>query len=437
MGIDKKLTSVLERSPDKITDYKCPVCGKSLATDEYYLAKEEMRKESVETYKKQTQTVKKAHDKELLALIATHKKEIIDLQISGRSAHKTQLKEMRKTYDNMGKVQQRHFNDLSKKASNEHKKQIFVKDQQVEKLKKEQLRSAKFAVEQAKDAYETKIRKLHAELGERDLQLNRLRGTNDELERQLRDNQPELRGEAGEIALFEILTKEFPDDRFRRQKRGTISGDIIQHIRTAHHTLQTPIQTPIVYDNKESISVTKIDITKAKKYKRIHGTNYVMIVSANLPKRDIPNELYGEKDGILLVHPSIVVEVARQIRNAIIHISRLSESRKDRECKETKLYDYVKSQEFSRTIESAYQVYRKMMDLQTQEEKAHGKLWKQRAILQEQIKQAYIDISSGIDGILQETPMMDDLNEENEAPFGQLDETTLRIKKKRSTSPKD
>lgn len=84
----------------------------------------------------------------------------------------------------------------------------------------------------------------------------------------------------------------------------------------------------IVFDNKESSSVTKTDIEKTKKYKMIHKTNYVIIVSQNLPKKECYSNIIGEKDGILLVHPSILVEYVLQIRRFLIDLAKEKISQK-------------------------------------------------------------------------------------------------------------
>jgi hypothetical protein len=99
-----------------------------------------------------------------------------------------------------------------------------------------------------------------------------------------------------------------------------------------------------------------IKILKKQKNKDVHATDYVIIVSSNLPKKEIKNGLYGEKEGFLLCHPCIVVKVAKQIRRAVIEISKQSESKKDREAKESKLYDYIRSQEFASTVEKIHNV---------------------------------------------------------------------------------
>jgi hypothetical protein len=272
-------------------------------------------------------------------------------------------------------------------------------------LKREQARLKKLAFNEGKAKAEVETAKLRNNVKERDLQIERFKRDTEELKKQLQQSQSELKGEVGEIDLYSNLTQAFQQDFFTRQKRGTAMGDIVQRIRTASASLETPI----VYDNKQADSVTNKDIEKAKRYKDVHATDYVIIVSRNLPKKDVKNGLFGEKEGILLCHPSIVVDVAKQIRRAIIEICKQTESRKDRENKESKLYDYIRSSEFAGTVEKLHDIYQKAADLQDSEEKAHGRLWKERRRLQSQINDAYVGISNGIDCIIQEQLPMQEL----------------------------
>jgi hypothetical protein len=154
-----------------------------------------------------------------------------------------------------------------------------------------------------------------------------------------------------------------------------------------------------------------------------------------LPKKEAKNGLFGEKEGILLCHPCIVIDVAKQIRRAMIEISKQSESRKDREVKESKLYDYIRSQEFTRTLEKLHEIYQRMADLQDSEEKAHGRLWKERKKLQFEVNDTYVGISNGVDCIIQETlPMQEMANaqeEQNEEEKTLEKITPLLAKKKK------
>jgi hypothetical protein len=393
-----------------LQEYKCPLCGKILAGDEYNRAMEKLRKKVAETYDEQTNRTKQEYEQQLQEITRTHKVEIENLKKGSEEqrrtfqkeleqSYKEQIAQLKKTYDQLSEENRTQFNNLKKELHASHKKELQEKEEQLKKIRKDQENLRKLAFEQGVAESQMNIEKLKSNVQERDIQIKRFQEEIDILKKKLTQSQAELKGEAGEIDLYVVLQQEFPDDHFKRQKRGTASGDIIQQIRTATMTLETPI----VYDNKQVDTVTKKDIEKAKNYKKIHKTDYVIIVSRNLPKRHVENGLYGEREGILLAHPSIIVEVAKQIRKAIIEICKQTKSTKDREAKESKLYDYIRSQEFARTVGKLFEIYQKMSQLQDREEKAHGRLWKERKILQSKLNQVHVDISNGVDSIIQDT----------------------------------
>jgi hypothetical protein len=79
----------------------------------------------------------------------------------------------------------------------------------------------------------------------------------------------------------------------------------------------------------------------------------------------------------------------------------------DQETKQAKLYDYIRSREFYRQIEALCDTHTKMSDLLKKERKDHETLWKKREALLKQLLDAYIDIGSGIDTIMQDQPKDD------------------------------
>jgi hypothetical protein len=277
------------------------------------------------------------------------------------------------------------------------KNEIDQREAQISKLKKEAEEAQLEASRRMRAELENRESVLKGDINVRDLQIERLKQQLEEMKKQLTQSQAELKGEVGEIELFSILTQAFGEDEFRRETRGTAEGDIVQIIRTS----TGKIDMPIVYDNKKAATVTMNDIRKAVRYKETHGTNYVLIVSTSLPKY-IENGLFGEREGVLLVHRSVVVELARQIRKASIEISRLTKSTKDREVKEARLYTYISGQDFTRSLEGLYNINTKLTDVQNKEEKDHETLWKSRKSLQEELRKSYLEIASGVDSILQE-----------------------------------
>ena len=401
-------------SLEKLSSQKCPLCSKSLASEEYSQAisqleekleknfeqKNESQKES---YELKLEKIKDQHDDELSESHQSHKEQLAKMRGEVKESYQLQFEEVQKNYDTLTKQSQKiseqnekQFEDLEKNLQLSHKKELDEKSKEVTRLEQQQKAYKKEVNEKAAASFEAKGQELEQKLSEKDIQLSRFTNEVESLKKQLTQSQSELKGEAGELDLLARLNEAFPNDHFRRQKRGTSSGDVMHQIRENGKSLDIPI----VYDNKAAKTVTKNDIEKAKKYQKIHGTNYVIIVSANLPKNSVPNGLYGTRDGIILVHPSIVIEVTKQIRTAIIEISRLRLSTNDQASKQAQLYQYLTSSEFLRIVEDISAAHETLYKLQTKEEKDHQTLWKSRNHEVDKLVKLANDYGSGIESII-------------------------------------
>jgi hypothetical protein len=388
-----------------ITELQCPYCGKPLTDDEYNHALEEFKVSLEREYKEQQRKYREKFEKKMLELVEDHQTEIRNLKEFQNDQDRTtreklqfwydkQIEDLKKGYDDLAQQRQSDFDKLLQQRLAPYEVELYKKDSELQEIQKERANFKTLAIEEARAS-------VGREIDERDTQIGRLKEKVDELGKQLSKTQSELKGEVGEINLLKTLKDEFTEDNFTTQTRGSATPDIIQQIRTASGEL---LETTIGYDNKEAQGINKHDIEKAKKDKETLGTDYFILVSRNLPKKSLKDKdgLYGEIDGILLASPDIIVVVAGIIRKAIIEISKHTASKQDRETKQTKLYDYVRGRDFCRQVESICIVSEKMSRLQDDEEKSHNTLWKKREALQKQLRKTHIDISSGLDSIIQE-----------------------------------
>jgi hypothetical protein len=192
---------------------------------------------------------------------------------------------------------------------------------------------------------------------ENDLQHRRIKEENQSLLNQVEKLQkaldsvpPELRGTAGEIVLFDHLHDAFPKDEFMLKKVGVKMADVIQMVVLENGEKLAP---PIAWDKKtDKDKVSKDDIEKAKSYKIIHNTDLSIIVTKGITEKDSNNTLIGTREGILLVHPSIVVEICKLLRSFIIEMAK-HRSNDGRASKQAKLYDHLISAEYARSIKTA------------------------------------------------------------------------------------
>jgi len=231
------------------------------------------------------------------------------------------------------------------------------------------------------------------------IQLERAQKNLDDAGDKLRKTQSELIGEIGEIQLLETLSESFVDDEFNTQSRGTSEADIVQ---TVHYD-NMPLDIRICYDNKQKTMVTKTHVDKAKKYQQMHNTRYVLIVSSILPKKDIPNSFFGVKDGVILVHPKIVIELVKLIRKNLIEIHTKKNSQENRDTKESQLYEFITGYQFALKLSTISNCYSNLDKLLTTEINSHNKNWKQRRKSLDELFRAKIDLEQEINVITDTT----------------------------------
>lgn len=112
--------------------------------------------------------------------------------------------------------------------------------------------------------------------------------------------------------------------------------------------------------------------------------------------------LIAKREGILIVHPKIVVAVAQLTRSFIIEKSRLIQTTNGKDSKETKLYDYITSQTRFRKIQEKMLNKIKLDEIQRREEAYITKLWNEAM----KIRQDWYDIDredeKNIDAIIED-----------------------------------
>ena len=387
---------------------KCPLCGGQISSEKYNEALDKLSSKAEKQYEqrleyersqntKQIKELKEEQDKQVSRLREFYIEQNKTLRNEITAANNRQLGELKQSYESIIKKQKEQVELSNKETENSLRQIIESQKKDLNQSLELQKQSKELGLREGKTMANNDIQELKNELLQKNVQLLRLNQDLEKLKNQTNRTQSELKGEAGEINLYSLLETEFKDDIFERQKRGMSSGDIIQRIRTNSGILDSPI----VFDNKESQNITKADIEKAKKYKAIHRTNYVIIVSKNLPKKECGDGIIGEKEGILLLHPSIVLELTRQIRKFLVDLGREKMSKQDRQNKEERMFKFITSQDVARKLNTLHEVYNKMNDLQVKEQRDHQNLWKTKSTLIENLLDIYTEITGGIDSIVE------------------------------------
>lgn len=228
-----------------------------------------------------------------------------------------------------------------------------------------------------------------------------LSSTIEEQKKKIEDMSSESRGTRGEIHLLDMLQSAFLDDKLTPKIVGVEMADVIQIVVTENGEKIVP---PIVWDRKTSDKVTPKDICKAKNYKTKHNTDYSVIVTeSGITTKDSHNTVFGMREGIYLVHPTAVVDIARIFRSFIIESAKLSKSNKGRTSKHARLYDYLKSPEYARTIEMTRDANTKLDELQRKEENYHKETWTSRKKFLDEWRKICEQNQQKINDIIQDT----------------------------------
>ena len=288
----------------ELQEYKCPLCFQQLGAIQYREVCEKTEKLFEQRLEPLKIRLKIQHDKEMQRLQEKHDLEMkneVDARVNQEKAW----------------VELRHNHELVEKDK------II---EQVRQQKDKQLNQIKANHLQSEKENELKLKRLEAQL---------------EKQQKIIDSKAsELKGTAAEFVLLDLLQKEFPRDHFTTKKNGKRMADVIQTVVTEKGD---GIPTPIVYDVKMGENVTRTDIDKAKNYMLIHKTPHSIIVT-----KDIKNERYSEeREGILLVHPLAVPDIAQQLRKSLIETGILIRNNTNRNTKESKMYCYFTSREYT------------------------------------------------------------------------------------------
>jgi hypothetical protein len=217
----------------------------------------------------------------------------------------------------------------------------------------------------------------------------------------------ELGGTAGENGLLDELNKEFRTDDISGKKNGIAMADIVQFIVTEKGER---IRTPIVYDKKTSNKVTLADLIKAKNYKTVHNTDHCMIVTTDIREANRYTEV---RNGVLLVHPQVVIDVAKRIRSFLIETSRLAKINGEKDSKKDKLYQFLASSEYNRDRQTRTETKLKLDELQRKEQDYTRSLWDKR----KDLISRWDELDSKLDGYVSDITQQDDAEldgEENE-----------------------
>ncbi|MGH9920243.1 MAG: DUF2130 domain-containing protein [Nitrososphaerales archaeon] len=300
-------------------------------------------------------------------------------------------------------------------------------EETVNKLKQEFTTREQALIDRAKES-------AAGELQKRDQTIQEWKTTSEHLQKQIEDlrdaakrGPSDIIGEAGEFLLKETLEAAFKTDDIRKVSRpGLKTADVEQRILRAPG-VYTP--TVIALDNKTGKKVTEKDLAAARSYREIHHTDYVIIVADEMPKGS-GDRVVVDNQGILIVKRAALVSVVEILRRQILKLDQARASGRNRDAKETRLFEYIRGDEFQRNLKRLLSVDLREMALLETEKRSHENMWKQRERLRVERDEAVSQVESSTSAIMERESLTADVTP-SESALGTRPLISLKKRKTR------
>lgn len=252
---------------------------------------------------------------------------------------------------------------------------------------------------------------------EKDKKLQDVLKANEDLKRKLEQGSQQMQGEVLELAVEEILQKEFPYDEVKPVPKGMTGADILQNV----NAMPGKQSGTIIWEMKRTKAWSPQWIEKLKTDQRQVKAEFAVIVSQVVPdgiKR------FGLVDGIWVCEFDCIVGMAYALRNQLIDLHTAKASMTGQKDKMTVLYSYITSTEFRHRVEAIIEAFSNM---QTEIEKER-RWFSQKWAREEKNLRNVLDNTLGLHGDLQsimgksiaELKSMEELPEQLDAQDGKL-----------------
>jgi len=230
---------------------------------------------------------------------------------------------------------------------------------------------------------------------EGDIERRNLQKKIEDLSRQLEKKTADELGSLPEEELARRLAEAFREDKITRIPKGEQGADVRHEI----YYKGIPCGL-IIYESKNRKDWQNAYVDRAKEYKTVYKTSSVILVSISFPSGE---QNFCIKEGIVIVHPSIVVPIAEIIRGTLLklHLSNLSQQEIETKMKE--VYDYIAGDYFKVQIDGIVQNISDLQRIQQKEKEEHDRVWTRETALFEALQRSAFMIKSKIDNIIQRT----------------------------------
>ena len=392
---------------DKIT---CPNCGHQFDVEEALSGKFEAHYKAEFEKKMEEQGKRMQHEKEkledekkMLERLKEQQEDILKIQLN-KALEQESIKIRKRAME----YYEEKMNSLEQENDKRKQENKLLKEKEVLLMRKEadlkekqeelQLNVEKQLLERQKEI-EDKARAKERENFELEKikllkQIEDNKKLAEEMKRKAEQGSMQLQGEVQELALEDLLMRNYPFDKIAEVPKGIRGADCIQYVV---NSLQQNCGS-IVYESKRTKNFANDWIDKLKQDQVTCKADVAILVTETMPS---DMERFGEKNGVWICGYHEVKGLSFVLREMLIKTYAAKLSQENKGDKMELLYHYLTSNEFVQNIKRIVENYDGMIDQLNSEKKAMLKLWavreKQIWVVQENISALFGSIK-GIAG---------------------------------------
>jgi hypothetical protein len=273
--------------------------------------------------------------------------------------------------------------------------QLIRKERELDDAKREMDLTVEKRVQESLSTVRDKARReaeegLKLKVAEKEETIASMQRQIEELKRKAEQGSQQLQGEVQELALESQLKAKFPGDTIRPVPKGQFGGDIIQRVVNQVGNLCGTL----LWESKRTKNWSDAWLAKLKDDQRAAKADFGLIVSTVLPKGV---EGFDLIEGIWIVEPRCALPVAIALRQSMIELAGVRQTKDGQQTKMGIVYEYLTGPRFRQRVEAIVERFAEMHEDLDKERRTMTRLWAKR---EEQIR-GVLDSTAGMYGDLQ------------------------------------
>jgi hypothetical protein len=383
----------------------CPSCGHSFALGE--AEAEEYKKE----LRKEMQTYKEKKDAEIKKREEEFEKERALIQSAAQQKTRDELMAKMNSLEEESRKKTHQLQDLQKKELDllRDRNELEQKTKNIELEIEKRLLEDRKKIEQDITSREKELFDLR--LKEKDIQMESMKKTIDDLKRKSEQGSMQTQGEAQELVLEDKLREFFPFDTVVEVGKGVEGADCILIVR---NNIGAECGK-IIFESKRTKGWSNVWVDKLKSDMRTKQADLAILVTQVFPKG---MDCFGERDGVWLCTFKELFGMASALRNAIIRIAESKKSEENKGEKMQMLYNYLTGLEFRQQIEAIVEGFISIKNSISKERIQMEKIWKEREKQLDKVLLSTSGMYGSVKGIagasVQNIPLLDGDTQEEE-----------------------